>query len=74
MQFLALRSIRLLAAFLSGRSPYEVVLSALENIRDEATSSNASSVYYLILATINVHGDNLKDALVATEGQSTLEL
>jgi hypothetical protein len=70
----ALRSIRLLASFLSGRSPYEVVLAALEDMRDEVASNNLSSVYYLILATMNVYGDNLKEALVATEGQSTLEL
>jgi hypothetical protein len=53
---------------------YEVALSNLESLGDEASRNNQAGIYYLVLATIHVHGDNLKDALVATEGQTTLEL
>eukprot|EP00602_Paraphysomonas_sp_CaronLab_P006060 CAMPEP_0185018718 /NCGR_PEP_ID=MMETSP1103-20130426/1390_1 /TAXON_ID=36769 /ORGANISM="Paraphysomonas bandaiensis, Strain Caron Lab Isolate" /LENGTH=300 /DNA_ID=CAMNT_0027548655 /DNA_START=60 /DNA_END=962 /DNA_ORIENTATION=- len=71
---LALRAIRQLALYLSKKSSYEVVLSNLEALADEASKTSQATIYYLVLATVHVHGDNIKDALIATEGQSTLEL
>lgn len=71
---LGLRSIRLLALYLTKTITYEVALASLEQLGDEALRNNQSSVFYLILATLNAYGDNIKEALMATEGQSTLEL
>jgi hypothetical protein len=53
---------------------YEIALSSLENLEAEAARNLQSSVYYLILATLHAYGDNIKEALVTTERQSTLEL
>jgi hypothetical protein len=64
----------LLASYLSKRSPYEAVLSDLENLNNEATSNPQAGVYFLVLATMHVHGDNIKDALIVTESQNSLEL
>lgn len=71
---IALRSIRILASYLSKSTSYEVALSALENLGDEAGTNFQSSAYYLILATLHAYGDNIKEALIVTERQSTLEL
>lgn len=43
-------------------------------IGEEAARNSQSSVYFLILATLHAYGDNIKEALIVTEGQSTLEL
>jgi hypothetical protein len=69
-----LRSIRVLASYLSKAVSYEIALSTLESFGDEAARMTQSTVYYLILATLHAYGDNIKEALMATEGQSTLEL
>jgi hypothetical protein len=71
---IALRSIRILAQYLSKAMSYEIALSTLESFGDEAARMTQSTVYYLILATLHAYGDNIKEALLATEGQSTLEL
>lgn len=34
----------------------------------------ASGTYYFVLATLHVHGDNLKEAIVATDSYPNLEL
>lgn len=71
----ALRAVRILATYLSKISPYEQCLSNMFDLGNSLVQGDASNgTYYLVLATLHVHGDNIKEALVATDSFPNMEL
>jgi coatomer protein complex subunit epsilon len=71
----ALRAIRILALYMSGVSGYEQCLGAMFDLGKDLQQGDAScGTYYLILATLHVHGDNIKEALIATDSFPNMEL
>jgi len=72
---IALRAIRILATYLSKMFPYEQCLSALLTLGRGVPPGSPSAMYYLVLATLHVYGDNLKEALAVLDSSSpNLEL
>eukprot|EP00603_Paraphysomonas_imperforata_P000988 CAMPEP_0114428968 /NCGR_PEP_ID=MMETSP0103-20121206/9223_1 /TAXON_ID=37642 ORGANISM="Paraphysomonas imperforata, Strain PA2" /NCGR_SAMPLE_ID=MMETSP0103 /ASSEMBLY_ACC=CAM_ASM_000201 /LENGTH=299 /DNA_ID=CAMNT_0001598249 /DNA_START=47 /DNA_END=946 /DNA_ORIENTATION=+ len=71
----ALRAIRILTTFLAKVSPYEQCLAAMFDLGNSLVQGDVScGTYYLVLATLHVHGDNIKEGLVATDSYPSMEL
>ena len=52
-----------------------VCFSALFDLGNDLQQADSSSgTYYLVLATMHVHGDNIKEALIATDSFPNMEL
>jgi hypothetical protein len=52
-----------------------IYTSGLFDLGNSLVQGDASNgTYYLVLATLHVHGDNIKEALVATDSFPNLEL
>ena len=50
-------------------------LSGLFDLGNSLVQGDVSNgTYYLVLATLQVHGDNIKEALVATDSYPNMEL
>lgn len=68
-----LKSLRLLALFLSKNLPLQETLIEMDKLHQSATNFSSGTFFY-VLATLHVYGDSIKDALNATDSNNSLEL